>query len=46
MRESFRLNQDNLVGWDIVGGGAKSLGDLENPELAASSANFWKRLNA
>jgi len=44
IRESFRLNQDNLVGWDIVVVARKGLGDLQNAELAQQFGKLWKRL--
>ncbi|WXL25908.1 ribonuclease P protein component [Ectopseudomonas mendocina] len=44
IRESFRLSQDSLVGWDIVVIARKGLGDLENAELARQFAKLWKRL--
>lgn len=44
MRESFRLNQDSLVGWDIVIVARKGLGDVENPELIQHFDKLWKRL--
>lgn len=44
MRESFRLNQDSLVGWDIVIVARKGLGDVENPELIQHFGKLWKRL--
>ena len=44
IRESFRLNQDNLVGWDIVVVARKGLGDLENAEVARQFGKLWKRL--
>ena len=44
IRESFRLNQDNLVGWDIVVVARKGLGDLQNTELAQQFGKLWKRL--
>ena len=44
IRESFRLNQDNLTGWDIVVVARKGLGDLENSELAQQFGKLWKRL--
>lgn len=44
MRESFRLNQDALVGWDIVIVARKGLGDVENPELIQHFDKLWKRL--
>lgn len=44
IRESFRLNQDRLVGWDIVVVARKGLGDLENAELAHQFGKLWKRL--
>ncbi|WP_322980017.1 ribonuclease P protein component [Pseudomonas sp. C11] len=44
IRESFRQNQDNLIGWDIVVVARKGLGDLENAELAKQFDKLWKRL--
>ena len=44
MRESFRLNQDLLVGWDIVIVARKGLGDVESPELIQHFDKLWKRL--
>ncbi|WP_207389964.1 ribonuclease P protein component [Phytopseudomonas daroniae] len=44
IRESFRLNQDNLVGWDIVVVARKGLGDLQNAELVQQFGKLWKRL--
>lgn len=44
IRESFRLNQEKLVGWDIVVIARKGLGDLENTELAQQFGKLWKRL--
>ncbi|WP_298185589.1 ribonuclease P protein component [uncultured Pseudomonas sp.] len=44
IRESFRLNQESLVGWDIVVVARKGLGDLENAELARQFGKLWKRL--
>ena len=44
IRESFRANQENLVGWDIVVVARKGLGDLENAELAQQFGKLWKRL--
>ncbi|MBU1332917.1 MAG: ribonuclease P protein component [Gammaproteobacteria bacterium] len=44
IRESFRLNQSNLAGWDIVVVARKGLGDLENTELAHQFGKLWKRL--
>ncbi|SFP07992.1 ribonuclease P protein component [Ectopseudomonas composti] len=44
IRESFRLNQDNLTGWDIVVVARKGLGDLENGELAQQFGKLLKRL--
>lgn len=44
IRESFRLNQDNLVGWDIVVVARKGLGDLQNAELSQQFGKLWKRL--
>lgn len=44
IRESFRLNQDSLIGWDIVVVARKGLGDLDNSELAQQFGKLWKRL--
>lgn len=44
IRESFRLNQDSLNGWDIVIVARKGLGDLDNSELAQQFGKLWKRL--
>jgi ribonuclease P protein component len=44
IRESFRLNQDSLVGWDIVIVARKGLGELDNSELARQFGKLWKRL--
>ncbi|WP_437879866.1 ribonuclease P protein component [Pseudomonas sp. LRF_L74] len=44
IRDSFRLNQDALAGWDIVVVARKGLGDLENPELHQQFGKLWKRL--
>ena len=44
IRESFRLNQDSLVGWDIVIVARKGLGDLDNSELVLQLGKLWKRL--
>ena len=44
MRESFRLHQEILVGWDIVIVARKGLGDVENPELIQHFDKLWKRL--
>ncbi|UTW05934.1 ribonuclease P protein component [Pseudomonas benzenivorans] len=44
IRESFRLNQDKLAGWDIVVVARKGLGDLQNAELAQQFGKLWQRL--
>jgi len=44
IRESFRLHQETLVGWDIVIVARKGLGDLQNPELIQQFGKLWKRL--
>jgi ribonuclease P protein component len=44
IRESFRLSQDSLVGWDIVVVARKGLADLDNAELAQQFGKLWKRL--
>ncbi len=44
IRDSFRLNQNELVGWDIVVVARKGLGELDNPELIHQFGKLWKRL--
>ncbi|NWB90280.1 ribonuclease P protein component [Pseudomonas agarici] len=44
LRESFRLHQDSLIGWDIVIVARKGLGDVENLELIQHVGKLWKRL--
>jgi len=44
IRESFRLNQDDLAGWDIVIVARKGLAELQNPEMAQQLVKLWKRL--
>ena len=44
MRDSFRLHQDLLAGWDIVIVARKGLGEIENPELHQHFGKLWKRL--
>lgn len=44
IRETFRQNQDFLVGWDIVIVARKGLGDLDNAELFQQFGKLWKRL--
>ena len=44
IRESYRLNQEVLQGWDIVIVARKGLGDLDNSELAQQFGKLWKRL--
>ncbi|MBA1203850.1 ribonuclease P protein component [Pseudomonas capeferrum] len=44
MRDSFRLHQHLLTGWDIVVVARKGLGDVENPELHQHFGKLWKRL--
>ena len=44
IRESYRLTQEVLNGWDIVIVARKGLGDLDNPELAQQFGKLWKRL--
>ncbi|WP_217475682.1 ribonuclease P protein component [Stutzerimonas stutzeri] len=45
LRETFRLHQTELTGWDIVVISRKGLADLDNPELARQFAKLWKRLS-
>lgn len=44
IRETFRLSQADLVGWDIVVVARKGLGELENPELIRQFGKLWQRL--
>ena len=44
IRESFRLNQDRLAGWDVVVVARKGLDELENAEVAQQFGKLWKRL--
>ncbi|GGJ94935.1 ribonuclease P protein component [Pseudomonas matsuisoli] len=44
IRDSFRLNQDDLGNRDIVVVARKGLGDLDNPELHRQFGKIWKRL--
>lgn len=44
LRETFRLHQMELTGWDIVVISRKGLADLDNPELARQFAKLWRRL--
>lgn len=44
IRESFRLNQDELSGLDIVVIARKGLGELDNSELSCLFDKLWKRL--
>lgn len=44
IRESFRLNQQRLSGWDLVLVARKGLGDLPNPELQRLLAKLWDDL--
>lgn len=43
-RESFRMAQDQLIGWDIVVVARRGLADLDNSELAQQCNKFWKRI--
>lgn len=45
LRETFRLHQAELTGWDIVVIARKGLADLDNPELAKQFAKLWRRLS-
>lgn len=44
IRETFRLSQVDLVGWDIVIIARRGLGELENPELIRQFGKLWQRL--
>jgi ribonuclease P protein component len=44
IRESFRLSQQELGGWDIVVVARKGLGELQNAELTSHFGKLWKRL--
>ena len=45
LRETFRLHQMELTGWDIVVIARKGLADLDNAELAKQFAKLWRRLS-
>ncbi|AHL77591.1 ribonuclease P [Stutzerimonas stutzeri] len=45
LRETFRLHQMELTGWDIVVISRKGLADLDSPELARQFAKLWRRLS-
>jgi len=45
LRETFRLHQLDLTGWDIVVIARKGLADQDNTELAKQFAKLWKRLS-
>lgn len=44
IRETFRLNQDDLSGLDIVVLARRGLGDLDNPALHQLIQKQWQRL--
>jgi ribonuclease P protein component len=44
LRESFRLNQPMLSGWDVVIVARKGLADQSNAELLQQFGKLWKRL--
>lgn len=44
IRESFRLNQETLNGWDIVVVARKGFSEQENAELTQHFGKLWKRL--
>jgi ribonuclease P protein component len=44
LRESFRLNQDRLTGWDLVIVARKGIADQTNTELLEQFGKLWKRL--
>lgn len=45
LRETFRLHQADLAGWDIVVIARKGLADLDNAELAKQFGKLWRRLS-
>lgn len=45
IRESLRLHQDQLTGWDIVVLARKGLAEADNAELSQHFAKLWKRLS-
>ncbi|GAB6388868.1 ribonuclease P protein component [Stutzerimonas marianensis] len=45
LRETFRLHQLDLTGWDIVVIARKGLADQESAELARHFSKLWKRLS-
>lgn len=44
IRESFRLHQEFLGGWDIVVVARKGMSDSDNVETSRQFSKFWKRL--
>jgi ribonuclease P protein component len=44
IRESFRLHQELLGGWDIVVVARKGMSDSDNVETSRQFSKFWKRL--
>mgnify|MGYP001766027851 FL=1 len=44
IRESFRLHQALLGGWDIVVVARKGMSDSDNAETCRQFSKFWKRL--
>ena len=44
IRESFRLHQESLGGWDIVVVARKGMSDSDNVETSRQFSKFWKRL--
>ncbi len=45
LRETFRLHQMELAGWDVVVIARKGLADVDNSELARQFNKLWKRLS-
>nr|WP_272889216.1 ribonuclease P protein component [Stutzerimonas stutzeri] len=45
LRETFRLHQMELTGWDIVVIARKGLAELDDAELAKQFAKLWRRLS-
>ena len=44
IRESFRLNQEKLGGWDLVVLGRPGIGSRSNRQLFSALDNHWRKI--
>lgn len=44
IRESFRLHQDELAGWDVLIVARKGLAEQQNADLGKQFSKLWRRL--